>query len=200
MKNTFKYAKAGLWAGLLLTGWVSGVRATEIVGFTGAFAPDQWDLQPDQGTTAFVNSGTQLDIVGPTGNFYPSYDAVSVTGPAAPLDVTFPVTFSWTFNAGDAEDANVSVSWAGEPGGNPLLLASGGPGSSDSGTLSLDLTQGDTLSIVLDSDVTGAGKQPASFDITGFSQTVPDATPWVEASLLLPFLMRRWLPVARRQG
>jgi len=197
MRKVLTFTIIGVWVSLL---GASAARATVINNFVDAFAPSQWTLAPDQGTTAFANSDTELDIIGPTGNFYPSYDAVSVAGPTTPGGAPTPLDFNWSFNAGDAEGATVSISWAGEPGGNPLLLASGGPGSSDSGNLSLDLAQGDTLTILLDSDVTGAGKQPASFDITQFSYSVPDSTPWIEASLLLPFLVRRFLPVVRRQG
>lgn len=200
MRKILKCTNLGLGAGLWLMLGTLGARATVIDNFQGDFSPSQWTLAPEQGTTAFVNSDTELDIIGPTGNFYPSYDAVSVVGPAAVNGVVWPLNFNWTFNAGDAESATAEISWAGEPGGNPVLLASGGPGSSESGTISLDLAPGDTLTILLDSDVTGAGKQPASLDITQFSYAVPDSTPWIEASLLLPFFVRRFLPVARRQS
>ncbi len=181
-------------------------RATVIDNFVGEFAPSQWTLEPgypvySQGTAAFVNSATELDIVGPTGYPNPSYDSVSIVGPNSPGGVPTPVTFTWAFNAGDAASATASISWAGEPGGNPLLLASGGEGTSESGMVTLDLAKGDTLTILLDNGPTGAGKEPASLDITQFSYAVPDSTPWIEASLLLPLLLvRRFSPLVRRNG
>ena len=200
MQKNLKYTHWGLCSGLVLALCAVDARATVIDNFVGAFAPSQWTLAPEQGTTAFVNSDTELDIVGPTGNFYPSYDSVSVGGPTTPGGQPTTISFNWSFNAGDAQSATASISWAGEPDGNPLLLASGGPGSSDSGTLTLDLAEADTLTILLDSDVTGAGKQAASLDITQFSYSVPDATPWIDASLLLPLLLWRFRPVARQQS
>lgn len=188
MSKIFNYLKAGLSFCLLLLG-VTGARAD----FTGAFAPSQWTLSPDQGQTYFANGNTVLNIAGPAGNFTPSYDLASVTGPAAFGGAQWELNFDWAFNAGDAAGASASIYWPGIPGGNPMVLASGGPGASASGDYSLLLNPGDTLAILLDSEQTGAGKQPPSLALTSFSYAeVPDATPWVEAAVLLPLLGRRF--------
>ena len=197
--------KAGLYSGLLALLCASGARATVIYNFQGEFAPNQWILEPNyptaaQGTAAFANGNTELDIVGPTGDPFPSYDSATIVGPPWPAYVPWPVKFNWSFNAGDASSATAFISWAEEPGGNPLLLSSGGPGSTDSGTVSLFLDPGDTLTILLDNGPTGAGKQAPSLVITDFTYQIPDATPWIESALLLPFLFRRYLPVAGRRG
>jgi len=178
------YLKAAVLASVLLG--ATGARAD----FSGAFAPDQWTLEPDLGQTYFANGNSSLDIVGPTGNFSPSYDMVSVTGPAqANPAAQWTLNFNWSFNAGDANGASASIYWPGIPGGNPIVLASGGPGASASGEESVLLDQGDTLALVLDSDETGANKLPAALELTDFSYSaVPDATPGIEAAVLLPLL------------
>lgn len=198
MKNTFTNTDFGPYLLVVAVFGLSTAHATPVDNFVGSFAPSQWTLQPDQGETYFANSDTELDIVGPTGNFYPSYDAVSVVGPAgAPQWL---LNFQWTFNAGDSVGTTASISWSGEPNGNPLILASGGPGTSTSGDLSLTLAQGDTLSILLDSGETGAGKEASYLTISSFSSAVPDSTPWIEASLFLPLLFYRFVPGVRRQN
>lgn len=198
MKRAFNPAKLGFYVFVAVAFGISVVKATPIDNFVDSFAPSQWTMEPDQGQTYFANSDTELEIVGPTGNFYPSYDAVSVVGPAGAPQ--YLLNFQWTFNSGDSEGATASISWAGEPNGNPLVLASGGPGTSDTGDLSLVLAQGDTLSILLNSGETGAGKQPAYLTLTNFSYAVPDSTPWIEASLFLPLLFYKFAPAYRRRN
>jgi len=203
MSKNFKRVVACLCVALVFFVCAPGARATIIYyNFIGGYAPGQWDLEPDQGTVAFANSDTELDIIGPTGTFSTSYDQASVT--ASPLgpgpESGWYVNLQYAFNVGDAEDATASVYWTGIAGNNPMVLGSGGPGASDSGDLSFYMPAGGTLAFELDSGQTGIGKQPAELAITDFSYTVPDATPWIEASLLLPLLLRRFWPVASRQS
>jgi len=183
MSKNFKRVVACLCVALVFFVCAPGARATIIYyNFIGGYAPGQWDLEPDQGTVAFANSDTELDIIGPTGTFSTSYDQASVTAPASPLgpgpESGWYVNLQYAFNVGDAEDASAS----------------------DSGDLSFYMPAGGTLAFELDSGQTGIGKQPAELAITDFSYTVPDATPWIEASLLLPLLLRRFWPVASRQS
>lgn len=199
MQKFYKLACLGLVFALVFR--LGGVvaRAEIINGFTGAFAPSAWTLEPDQGQVSFNNTDTQLGITGPTGNFSDSYDEITLVAPAqANPGAQWPVSFQWTFNAGDALGASASIYWPGAPGGNPVVLASGGPGAADNGLFSLVLNQGDTVNIILDSGETGAGKLPATLTISDFTYSVPDATPWIEAAVLLPLVMRRYLPGGRR--
>ena len=196
MKNRLNWAKSGLAALVVLLG-LSAAQALPIYNFVAPYAPSDWTLQPDQGQVFFANNNTELDLVGPTGNFYPSYDAISIVAPPV-AGGPWKLSFNYAFSVGDSQGTTALVSWAGEPGGNPLVLASGGPGGSSSGYLDLDLYSGDTLSILLDSGETGAGKQPSSLVITDFS--IPDSTPWIECSLFLPLLCYRFLPTVRRQS
>jgi hypothetical protein len=183
--------KLGLLSGAMVI-FGSAATASPIFNFVDDFAPSQWNLQPDQGQIGFANGNTELDIIGPTGNFTPSYDVVTVTGPSGAPQ--WELNFQWSFSAGDSEGSSATITWPMEPDGNPVVLASGGPGSTASGNLTLFLDPGDTATILLDTDETGAGKQPASLVINGFSYSVPDSTPWIEASLFVPLLMRRFLP------
>ena len=165
--------------------------------FVGDFAPSQWTLQPDQGQTYFANSSTELHIVGPTGNFYPSDDMVSILGPTAGLGQRWLLSFHWNFNAGGSESVEADIS----TGGNPYVFASGGSGASVSGDYSFTLNQGDTAYFFLSSDTTGAGKQAPSFVISGFNFTpyaAPDVTPWIDFALVLPLFGRRFMSVIRR--
>jgi hypothetical protein len=196
MKNLINCIKIGLTALLVLLG-LTAAQALPIYNFVAPFAPSDWTLQPDQGQVFFANNNTELDLVGPTGNFYPSYDAISIVAPPV-AGGPWQLSFNYTFSAGDSQGTTALISWAGEPDGNPVVLASGGPGSSSSGYFDFTLDPGDMLSILLDSGETGAGKQPSSLVITDFS--IPDSTPWIEAALFLPLLCYRFLPSVRRQS
>jgi len=188
-----KLVKLGLIGALLTMLCVSGAHAN----FVGSFAPSQWSSQPDQGQTQFI-SNSELDIIGPTGNFYPSTDVVSLLVPATTGGAWgWQLSFNWAFSAGGSESVEADIS----TGGNPVIFASGGAGTSLAGSYSLLVTPGETLSISLTSDETGSGKQPSSFKISGFSfaYSAPDVTPWIDFALVLPLFGRRFLLAVGRK-
>lgn len=198
LKASSNLVRTALVFGLLTMVCVGGVRAN----FVDNFAPSQWTLQPDQGQAYFANSDSELDIVGPTGNFYPSIDVVSLLVPATTGGAWgWQLSFNWAFSAGGSEGVQASIYFPGIAGDNPLVFASGGAGASATGSYSFIVNPGETVTFSLSSDDTGTGKQPSSFGISnfGFVYTAPDVTPWIDFALVLPLFGRRVLSAVVRK-
>ena len=168
----------------------SGLLFTLVTMLFCLSARADWSLQPNLGQVYLSNSGSQLNIVGPTGNYSSSYDIASITAPALsnPSD-KWEYDFHWVFNVGDSAGSLASIYYPSISGGNPFVLGSGGPGESASGNYFLILNQGETAQILLSSDVTGAGKQPSSLRLTPYG--VPEA-PSFEAALILALIGFGW--------
>ena len=153
----------------------------------------------DQGTVDTTQTATSAHVVmaGPTGNFYPSYDQVSIGVDPLPADKLWQITINWTFNSGDSSGAAASLT----VGGLILKEFASGPTAtpvSDSYTFYLPGQNGDlAASILFISNETGADKMPATFSFDLAIAEVPEP-PTACAAVLLGLMLaggelrRRW--------
>ena len=146
---------------------------------TIVFDTSQWSLQADQGTVSYGNGNTTLNITGPTGTIYPSFDYVTVTAPSEPANKFWQLVIDWNFHASASD---LAIASAALPGDNSYTFASGGTATS-SGTYTVELAGGQSASFMLESQ-TGAGKAAPSFGFSLDSITVvpePTAGWWLAA-------------------
>lgn len=180
----------------LLTILSTSQPARAALDFTGDFSPGNWVLQPDLGTVSFNGAQTELLLIGPSG-LPTSQWSQDVAGYAGPGDNGVPeagtVSFNWSFNSGDAWDAQAKINWTGS--GGPHMVASGGPGTIAQGSDSIVLEPGDWFSFMLDTGNLAGNKTPAEFSMDFDFATIPEvSTTWAGTGLLALLAGRRSRP------
>lgn len=163
--------------------WVAPTEASAL-GFTGDFAPVYWQAQPGLGTIFFANGDTELHIVGPTDLPSPqsSIDSILYAGPGGlgvPTVGTLTFSFTWSFNSGDALNAQSDFAWLNPPGPSSIhTFASGPAGTILTGMFAVPLDAGATFSFLLTTDNPNGKKTAAELiiDNAEFQSSVPDAS------------------------
>ncbi|HWH72480.1 MAG TPA: hypothetical protein VNT26_24170 [Candidatus Sulfotelmatobacter sp.] len=167
--------------GAVLAIWLMAVQAQ--AAFTGDFAPSAWQLLPDQGTVQFINSDSQLQIRGPTATVGSSFDRANYVGPSSSgTPLTGTISFDWAFSAG-VTSAQADFTYDAGSGLQTTVLSSGGPGTSQSGTITLFLPAGSTFNFLLSTMNSIEGKATSELLISNFTFVPEASTLWVGALL-----------------
>lgn len=200
-----------LLLGLLLG--LSAAQADSTTNFTGDFAPGFWTNSPvGLGSVYFTNADTELVLSGPNS---PSAETVSIDpftyeGPAGGgLALGGTVEFDWAYNSGDAlSTSEADFAWIilGEMSPTQIVLASGGPGMTGSGTFTTpELPAGTTFQFLVTTD-TPAGKPSATLIVSDFrfhpSIPEPSTGALLASAMIALAATRRWRnpqPAARQR-
>ena len=174
--------RAALALALILA--VGQVRAA--MDFSGDLAPGNWTLSQPLGSVAFNSANTQLMIIGPSGlgSAASATEMAVCSGPGGlGLSVAGTLTFTWSFNSGDALSAEADF---GSLSGGSVMLASGGPGTVSQGTYSVALMQGDQFAFLLSTQDPALKRDPGELLIEDvIFVAVPEvSTVWCGAGLL----------------
>lgn len=162
--------------GLLLAAQLAAGQAHAALSFTGDFAAENWSLGPDLGTVSFDSTSTELLFKGPSHALTTtsSQDLAWYLGPGgtgAPVAGT--LTFDWHFDSQMALSATAEIG----SGAGHYTLASGGPGTTKSGTYSITLASGGQFAFLLSTEAPTGKADTGEFLVSNLSFTaVPEAS------------------------
>ena len=187
---------------------IAGSVAPAHAYFTGDLRPSYWDNQSgkDLGSIFFTPDASTLVMKGPTGSLagaVPSVDVSQYVGPGSGgLEFAGTLTFSWSFNSGDALSAEAEFGYTTSAGPQTVSFASSGPGTIDSGTFTVSLESGAVFEFLLASNMPGGKKSAPEFKVfsAGYVRTtVPDHLGILSgATIILPFVFLGWCRAGKR--